>query len=143
MPTLSVSRIMACCTCMVQCGNVKLHHLQHCCVCSSFTGISQPALSVQGSIKAPNVSVTLQSKPSHARLIAQVFGQVGSEVARRGLGLGFAKVIAYDPYASAAKAAALGVPLVTFDEALQQADFFSLHMPLTEGTKVGPGWHPF
>ncbi|KAK9785521.1 hypothetical protein WJX73_003789, partial [Symbiochloris irregularis] len=63
------------------------------------------------------------------------FGKVGSEVARRGLGLGFAKVIAYDPYASASKAAALGVPLVTFDEALQQADFFSLHMPLTEGTK--------
>lgn len=62
--------------------------------------------------------------------------QVGSEVARRGLGLGFAKVIAFDPYASAAKAAAIGVPLVSFDKALQQADFFSLHMPLTEGTRV-------
>ena len=65
-----------------------------------------------------------------------VLPQVGSEVARRGQGLGFSKVIAYDPYASAAKASSLGVPLVTFDEALQQADFFSLHMPLTEGTKV-------
>lgn len=63
--------------------------------------------------------------------------QVGSEVAKRGLGLGFSKVIAYDPYASAAKAAALGVALVTFDEALRQGDFFSLHMPLTEGTRVG------
>ena len=59
-------------------------------------------------------------------------------MARRGQGLGFAKVIAYDPYASAAKAASLGVPLVTFEEALQQADFFSLHMPLTEGTKASP-----
>ena len=45
------------------------------------------------------------------------------------------KVVAYDPYASAEKAAAVGVTLVTFDEALAQADFFSLHMPLTPGTK--------
>ncbi len=63
-------------------------------------------------------------------------GQVGSEVARRGRGLGF-NVVAYDPYASEAKAAALGVRLVTFDEALASGDFFSLHMPLTADTKVG------
>ncbi len=34
------------------------------------------------------------------------------------------------------KAAAQGVTLVTFDEALALADFHSLHMPLTAGTKV-------
>ena len=45
-------------------------------------------------------------------------GQVGSEVARRGIGLGFASVIAYDPYASDVKAAALGVKLVPWEEAL-------------------------
>jgi D-3-phosphoglycerate dehydrogenase len=45
------------------------------------------------------------------------FGKVGSEVGRRGKGLGFS-VVAYDPYASEAKAAALGVKLVSFDEAL-------------------------
>jgi lactate dehydrogenase-like 2-hydroxyacid dehydrogenase len=45
------------------------------------------------------------------------------------------RVVAYDPYASAEKAAAQGVTLVTFDEALAQGDFFSLHMPLTPGTK--------
>jgi D-3-phosphoglycerate dehydrogenase len=60
--------------------------------------------------------------------------QVGGEVARRARGLGM-KVVAYDPYASAEKAAAVGVTLVTFDEALSMADFFSLHMPLTPGTK--------
>lgn len=43
--------------------------------------------------------------------------QVGSEVARRAKGLGM-EVIAYDPYASSEKAAALGVKLVSFDEAL-------------------------
>ncbi|CAL5222438.1 g4801 [Coccomyxa viridis] len=63
------------------------------------------------------------------------FGKVGSEVARRGIGLGFEKVIAYDPYASEVKAAALGVKLVSWEEALAQADFFSLHMPQTPQTK--------
>ena len=56
-------------------------------------------------------------------------------MARRAKGLGF-ELIAYDPYASAAKASALGVRLVTFDEALGTADFFSLHMPLTQDTKA-------
>ena len=63
-------------------------------------------------------------------------GKVGSEVARRGTGLGFANVIAYDPYASAVKAQALGVKLVSWEEALAQGDFFSLHMPMTPQTKV-------
>lgn len=63
--------------------------------------------------------------------------QVGSEVARRGIGLGFASVIAYDPYASDVKAAALGVKLVPWEEALARGDFFSLHMPMTATTKVG------
>ncbi|GBF92593.1 D-3-phosphoglycerate dehydrogenase, chloroplastic-like [Raphidocelis subcapitata] len=62
------------------------------------------------------------------------FGKVGSEVGRRAKGLGM-EVIAYDPYASEDKARALGVQLVTFDEALAKADFFSLHMPMTPGTK--------
>ena len=63
------------------------------------------------------------------------FGKVGSEVGRRAKGLGF-NVLAYDPYASEAKAAALGVKLVPLDEALATADFFSLHMPMTPATKA-------
>lgn len=62
------------------------------------------------------------------------FGKVGGEVARRARGLGMS-VIAYDPYASEEKARAVGVKLVGLDEALAQGDFFSLHMPLTPGTK--------
>ncbi|KAL4447497.1 hypothetical protein ABPG75_004716 [Micractinium tetrahymenae] len=62
------------------------------------------------------------------------FGKVGSEVARRAKGLGMT-VVAYDPYASAEKAAALGVTIVSMDEALSRGDFFSLHMPLTPNTK--------
>ena len=61
------------------------------------------------------------------------FGKVGSEVARRAKGLGM-HVIAHDPYAVADRAKALGVELVTFEKALADADFISLHMPLTPST---------
>ncbi|XP_027126545.1 D-3-phosphoglycerate dehydrogenase 1, chloroplastic [Coffea arabica] len=61
------------------------------------------------------------------------FGKVGSEVARRAKGLGM-NVIAHDPYAPADRARAIGVDLVSFDEAISTADFISLHMPLTPAT---------
>jgi D-3-phosphoglycerate dehydrogenase / 2-oxoglutarate reductase len=61
------------------------------------------------------------------------FGKVGSEVARRAKGLGM-HVIAHDPYAPADRARALGVELVSFDEAIARADFISLHMPLIPTT---------
>ncbi|XXG56236.1 hypothetical protein AAC387_Pa03g3708 [Persea americana] len=61
------------------------------------------------------------------------FGKVGSEVARRAKFLGM-KVVAHDPYAPADRARAMGIELVTFDEALSRADFISLHMPLTPAT---------
>ncbi|KAF5949197.1 hypothetical protein HYC85_015154 [Camellia sinensis] len=61
------------------------------------------------------------------------FGKVGSEVARRAKGLGM-QVIAHDPYAPADRARAIGVELVSFDEAIATADFISLHMPLTSAT---------
>lgn len=61
------------------------------------------------------------------------FGKVGTEVARRAKGLGM-RVIAHDPYAPADRAHAIGVELVSFDEAVATADFISLHMPLTPAT---------
>ncbi|XP_031267196.1 D-3-phosphoglycerate dehydrogenase 3, chloroplastic-like [Pistacia vera] len=61
------------------------------------------------------------------------FGKVGSEVARRAKGLGM-QVISHDPYAPADRARAIGVELVSFDEAISTADFISLHMPLTAAT---------
>jgi D-3-phosphoglycerate dehydrogenase len=62
------------------------------------------------------------------------FGKVGTEVARRAKGLGMT-VISHDPYAPADRARALGVDLVSFDQAISTADFVSLHMPLTPATK--------
>ncbi|XP_006657207.3 D-3-phosphoglycerate dehydrogenase 3, chloroplastic-like [Oryza brachyantha] len=61
------------------------------------------------------------------------FGKVGSEVARRAKGLGM-DIIAHDPYAPVDRARAIGVDLVSFDEAISSADFISLHMPLTPST---------
>lgn len=61
------------------------------------------------------------------------FGKVGTEVARRAKGLGM-HIIAHDPYAPADRAHAIGVDLVSFDEAIATADFISLHMPLTPAT---------
>lgn len=61
------------------------------------------------------------------------FGKVGSEVARRAKGLGM-NVVAHDPYAPADRARAIGVDLVSFEDAISTADFISLHMPLTPST---------
>ncbi|WP_072807277.1 phosphoglycerate dehydrogenase [Rhodococcoides yunnanense] len=44
-------------------------------------------------------------------------------------------VIAYDPYVSAARAAQLGIELVSLDELLTRADMFSVHLPKTPETK--------
>ena len=55
-------------------------------------------------------------------------GNIGSIVADRALGLKM-KVIAYDPFLSAERAAQLGVDKVEFDELLARADIITLHTP--------------
>ena len=57
-------------------------------------------------------------------------GRIGSRMAEKALGLGL-RVIACDPYVSAAA----GVELVDLDRLLAEADFISLHLPLTEATR--------
>ena len=44
------------------------------------------------------------------------------------------KVIAYDPYVQAGRAAQMGVRLVDLDELLAEADFMSVHLPKTPET---------
>jgi D-3-phosphoglycerate dehydrogenase len=61
-------------------------------------------------------------------------GNIGSIVADRALGLKM-KVIAYDPYLSADRAADLGVEKVELKELFKRADFITLHTPLTEKTR--------
>ena len=56
------------------------------------------------------------------------FGNIARAVARRGQALDM-RVVAHDPYADAAAAAALGVALLPLDELLRQADYVSNHLP--------------
>src|ERR1017187_2483915 len=62
-------------------------------------------------------------------------GRIGGEVAKRALAFGM-KVLAYDPFLTEARAKALGVELVgELDAVYRDADFISVHMPVTEQTK--------
>lgn len=61
-------------------------------------------------------------------------GRIGGEFARRAMGFGM-RVVAYDPYLAASKAKAMRVELCeTVDEAVEKADFITLHMPKTPET---------
>ena len=61
-------------------------------------------------------------------------GRIGSELSRRAIAFGM-RVMAYDPYLSAARARSLQVDLVEeLDDLLANADFISLHTPLTNET---------
>lgn len=46
------------------------------------------------------------------------------------------KVLAYDPYLTEDKAQQLGVKLATIDEIARQADFVTVHTPLTPKTSI-------
>jgi len=61
-------------------------------------------------------------------------GNIGSIVCERALALKM-KVIAYDPYLSPERAAALGVEKVELDELFPRADFVTIHTPLTDQTR--------
>lgn len=61
-------------------------------------------------------------------------GRIGTEVARRAQAFGM-KVLAYDPFLSADRAAALEVEAVSLDEVLRRSDFITVHMPLTDATR--------
>ncbi len=60
-------------------------------------------------------------------------GRIGVLVAQRLSAFGM-KVIAYDPYVQAGRAAQMGVRLVTLDELLAESDFMSVHLPKTPET---------
>jgi D-3-phosphoglycerate dehydrogenase len=61
-------------------------------------------------------------------------GNIGSIVADRARGLKL-RVMAYDPYLSDERAVDLGVRKVDLDTLLAEADFISLHTPLTDSTR--------
>ncbi|HLP00664.1 MAG TPA: phosphoglycerate dehydrogenase [Opitutaceae bacterium] len=60
-------------------------------------------------------------------------GRIGGEVAKRAQAFGM-RVLAFDPYLAPSRAKAMQVEGVTLDELLKQADYITVHMPLTEDT---------
>ncbi|MTD59208.1 phosphoglycerate dehydrogenase [Amycolatopsis pithecellobii] len=61
-------------------------------------------------------------------------GKIGQLFAQR-LAAFDTTIIAYDPYVSAARAAQLGIELLSLDEVLARADAISIHLPKTPETK--------
>ncbi|MDR2982284.1 MAG: phosphoglycerate dehydrogenase [Puniceicoccales bacterium] len=61
-------------------------------------------------------------------------GRIGSEVAKRALAFGM-KVLAYDPYLTEARAKSLGITVTTQDDIFANADYITVHMPLTGQTE--------
>ena len=62
-------------------------------------------------------------------------GRIGSEVAKRALAFGM-NVLGYDPFLTEARAKALGIELVgDLDDVYRDADFITVHMPVTDQTR--------
>jgi D-3-phosphoglycerate dehydrogenase len=63
------------------------------------------------------------------------FGRIGQQVARRAQGLGM-RVVAFDPFVAGERFRELGIErAATPEELLGEADFLTLHLPLTEDTR--------
>src|SRR6478736_5442230 len=60
-------------------------------------------------------------------------GRIGALVAQRMSGFGM-KIVAYDPYIQPARAAQMGVRVVSLDELLEVSDFITVHLPKTPET---------
>ncbi|WP_195571045.1 phosphoglycerate dehydrogenase [Paenibacillus sp. 1001270B_150601_E10] len=61
-------------------------------------------------------------------------GRIGSEVAKRAKAFGM-DIIGYDPFMTAERAEKMGIKLASVDEIIRQADFLTVHTPLTAETK--------
>jgi D-3-phosphoglycerate dehydrogenase / 2-oxoglutarate reductase len=61
-------------------------------------------------------------------------GRIGAEVAKRAKAFNM-RVLVADPFVTAERAAALGVELVELPDLYPQADFVTLHTPLTDATR--------
>ena len=70
----------------------------------------------------------------HGKTVGVVgLGRIGALVAERCAAFGM-RVIAFDPFISSERAAALGAELVTLEDCMRQSDFISVHLPKTKET---------
>ncbi len=61
-------------------------------------------------------------------------GRIGKEVAKRALSFGM-KILAYDPFLSKEVADSLGIEVADLKKVLEQADYITVHTPLTDETR--------
>jgi D-3-phosphoglycerate dehydrogenase len=62
-------------------------------------------------------------------------GRIGTEVSKRALAFGM-KVLAYDPFLTEARARAIGIQMeADLDNLYRDADFITVHMPVTDQTR--------
>ncbi|GKU79578.1 phosphoglycerate dehydrogenase [Paenibacillus sp. L3-i20] len=61
-------------------------------------------------------------------------GRIGSEVAKRAKAFGM-NILGYDPFMTEERAEKQGIKLATVDEIVRQADFMTVHTPLTPETR--------
>jgi D-3-phosphoglycerate dehydrogenase / 2-oxoglutarate reductase len=61
-------------------------------------------------------------------------GRIGSEVAKRAQAFGM-EILGYDPFLTEERAEKLGVKLATVDDIIRNADFITVHTPLTKETR--------
>ncbi|MFW5827021.1 MAG: C-terminal binding protein [Alkalispirochaeta sp.] len=62
-------------------------------------------------------------------------GRVGKAVIRKSAGLGFHRVLVYDPHKSAATVTSHGARQVDLETLIRESDFLSWHVPLTDETR--------
>jgi D-3-phosphoglycerate dehydrogenase len=78
----------------------------------------------------------LQGVELHNKTLGIIgMGRIGTELSRRALAFGM-RVLAFDPYLAASRARALQVELLDeLDDVIREADFITLHTPLTPETR--------
>ena len=63
------------------------------------------------------------------------FGMIGRCLYRKIKGLGFSRILIYDPYIDAETIRSMGAEKVDWEKALRNADYISVHMPLNDKTR--------
>ena len=62
-------------------------------------------------------------------------GNIAGEMFRMARGIGYGRLLAFDPFVGADRAAELGIELVDLDTVMRESDFVTVNVPLSERTE--------